>query len=50
MVTFAGTGAVNVQLRGQQIEMVGTPDGGNLSWTCDNGSIPDRLLPLTCRD
>ena len=50
VVTFAGTGAVNVQLRGQQIEMVGTPDGGNLSWTCDNGSIPDRLLPLTCRD
>ena len=50
VVTFAGTSAVNMQLRGQQIEMTGTPDGGNLTWTCDNGSIPDRLLPLTCRD
>ena len=50
VVTFAGTSAVNLQLRGQQIEMTGTPDGGNLTWTCDNGSIPDRLLPLTCRD
>jgi uncharacterized RDD family membrane protein YckC/Tfp pilus assembly protein PilE len=50
VVTFAGTGAVNMQLRGQQIEMTGTPDGGNLTWTCDNGSIPDHLLPLTCRD
>jgi len=48
VVTFAGTSAVNMQLRGQQIEMTGTPDAGNLAWTC-TGSIPDRLLPMTCR-
>jgi len=48
VVTFAGTSAVNMQLRGQQIEMTGTPDSGNLTWTC-TGSIPDRLLPMTCR-
>ncbi len=50
VVTFAGSSAVNTQLRGQQIEMTGTPEGGNLTWTCDGGSIPDKLLPLTCRD
>ena len=49
-VTFAGTGTVNTQLRGQQVEMTGTPDAGNLTWTCEGGSIPDRLLPLDCRD
>jgi hypothetical protein len=50
VVTFAGSSAVNTQLRGQQIEMTATPDSGNLTWTCDGGAIPDRVLPLNCRD
>ncbi len=50
VVTFAGSGAVNAQLRGEQIEMTGVPDAGNLTWTCAGGAIPDRLLPLGCRD
>lgn len=50
VVTFAGSNAVNMQLRGQQIEMTATPDSGNLTWTCAGGGIPDRLLPVTCRN
>jgi hypothetical protein len=38
-----------MQLRGQQIELTGTPDAGNLTWACEGGGIPDRLLP-SCRD
>jgi uncharacterized RDD family membrane protein YckC/Tfp pilus assembly protein PilE len=49
-ITYAGSGAVNTQLRGQQIEMTGTPDAASLTWTCDGGGIPDKLLPLDCRD
>ncbi len=49
VLTFAGTEAVNAALRGQQVEMTGTPDGsGGLSWTCTS-TIADRLLPATCR-
>lgn len=50
VVTFAGTSAVNAALRGQQIEMIGTPDGaGGLSWSCTS-TIADRLLPPSCRE
>ncbi len=50
VVTFAGTGAVNSALRGQQIEMTGTPDGaGGLTWSCTS-TVSDRLLPPSCRE
>jgi uncharacterized RDD family membrane protein YckC/Tfp pilus assembly major pilin PilA len=49
VVTFAGTDAVNAGMRGQQIEMIGTPDGsGGLAWSCTS-TIADRLLPMSCR-
>ena len=50
VVTFAGTNAVNMQLRGQQIELTATPDGGNLVWTCSADGIPSGMLPMTCRE
>ena len=50
VVTFAGSSAVNMQLRGQQIELTATPENGSLTWTCSAGGIPERLLPLTCRE
>jgi hypothetical protein len=41
---------VNAALRGQQIEMIGMPDGsGGLTWTCTS-TIADALLPPTCRE
>jgi Tfp pilus assembly major pilin PilA len=50
VVTFAGSSAVNAALRGQQIEMIGTPDGsGGLTWACTS-TIADALLPPTCRE
>jgi uncharacterized RDD family membrane protein YckC/Tfp pilus assembly major pilin PilA len=50
VVTFAGSDKVNSALRGQQIEMTGTPDGsGGLAWTCTS-TIADRLLPPSCRE
>jgi len=49
VVTFAGTSAVNMAVRGQQIEMTGTPDGsGGLTWSCTT-TMADRLMPMTCR-
>jgi uncharacterized RDD family membrane protein YckC len=49
VVTFVGSDAVNYKLRGEQIEMTGVPDAGNLTWTCAAGSIASRLLPASCQ-
>jgi uncharacterized RDD family membrane protein YckC len=50
VLTFAGSSTVSAPLRGQQIEMTGTPDGsGGLTWTCTS-TIPDRLMPLSCSE
>ncbi|MET0229972.1 MAG: RDD family protein [Rhodanobacteraceae bacterium] len=50
VVTFAGSDTVNAALRGQQIELTGTPDGsGGLTWSCMS-TIDDSLLPPSCRE
>jgi hypothetical protein len=50
VVTFAGTSAVNSELRGQQVELTASTEGGNLVWTCASAGIPDRLLSSICRE
>lgn len=48
VVTFAGSAAVNSNLRGQRIEMTAQPDAsGALEWNC-SGTLGARYMPLQC--
>jgi len=48
--TFTGSGGVNAQLSGTQLDYARTSSGGIGSWACSNGTtaMPTKFLPKGC--
>ncbi len=47
--TLKGAGSVSSKVAGGTFTLVGTDQGGSISWACDGGTIDDKFRPSNCR-